>query len=263
MKTNEIDFLITKEYKLFEEFCNACKRDKYIGICFGAPGVGKTISAEHYSMWKKIEKLDPYDDKLKYTNKMAQPKTLFYTAPVSNSPRKIDDGIKDGMFHLKSAVYFGNDNDRNNSDNENSCELIIVDEAERLSLPSLEHLRDIYDQNDFGLVVIGMVGLEKKLSRYPQFYSRVGFAHAYRPISNQEMEFVLEHHWKKLGLKLSLNDFTDKEAVASIIRATSGNFRLLTRIFSQIERIMKVNSLSSITKEVVEAARQCLVIGVN
>ena len=106
-----------------------------------------------------------------------------------------------------------------------------------------------------------MPGLEKRLARYPQLYSRVGFAHAYRPLNQQEMHFVLEHHWKKLGCSLSPDDFTDQEAVAAIIRVTAGNFRLLHRLFAQIQRILKLNELSAVTQEVVEAARECLVIG--
>ena len=49
--------------------------------------------------------------------------------------------------------------------------------------------------------------------------------------------------------------------MASIVRITGGNFRLLQRLFAQIGRILEVNHLSSITREVVEAARECLVIG--
>lgn len=55
--------------------------------------------------------------------------------------------------------------------------------------------------------------------------------------------------------------YLDVEAMNEIIKITHGNFRLIYRIFDQIERIMKINNLQSINKELVEAARNCLVIG--
>ena len=85
-------------------------------------------------------------------------------------------------------------------------------------------------------------------------YSRVGFAHEYRPLGRDELLFVLEHHWRKLGLELDEADFTDAQAIAAVARTTNGNFRLLQRLFAQIERVMKISELSTITDDVVEAA---------
>jgi DNA transposition AAA+ family ATPase len=140
-------------------------------------------------------------------------------------------------------------------------ELIIIDGAERLSTSALEHLRDMFDRTPIGLMLIGMPGIDKRLARYPQLYSRVGFAHHYRPLQGDELTFVLTRHWRKLGLSLDSADFTDPQAMAAISRITRGNFRLLHRLFVQMERILLINELTVITEDVVEAARSTLVIG--
>jgi hypothetical protein len=56
-----------------------------------------------------------------------------------------------------------------------------------------------------------MPGIEKRLARYPQLYSRVGFVHHYRPLSAQEQALVLARHWPGLGLG-DTSDFTTRGA---------------------------------------------------
>ena len=133
----------------------------------------------------------------------------------------------------------------------------------RFLMGPLDYLRDLFDRNDIGFILIGMPGIEKRMSRYPQLFSRVGFAHHYRPLLGDELSFVLTRHWQRLGLQLDGADFTDAQAIASIARITGGNFRLLRRLFLQIERVLQVNELMVITDDVVNAARSNLVIGVN
>lgn len=72
---------------------------------------------------------------------------------------------------------------------------------------------------------------------------------------------MLARHWPHLGLGNS-DDYATTEAIAAITRITNGNFRLTTRLVDQIERILEINQISVVTKEVVEAARENLVIGI-
>ena len=54
-----------------------------------------------------------------------------------------------------------------------------------------------------------------------------------------------------MSINLYNTDFTDGQAIAAIICMTARNFRLLHRLFVQIERILRINDMSVIS-DVVE-----------
>ena len=196
-------------------------------------------------------------------------RTAFYTPSVNNSPGRLEKDIsqlRDDILVLTEAAFQlqqGNDDWSLPYPHPNRMELLIVDEADRLKTVGLEQMRDIYDRGGMGLILIGMPGLEKRLARYPQLYSRVGFVHQFQALSTEEAHFILTQKWQQWGLTLQPDDFTDAEAIVAIIRITGGNFRLMQRLLTQIERILQINELRTVTKEVVEAARENLVIGLT
>ncbi len=262
------EFVVTKEHRRFAELCDAVRRERYIGVCYGPPGVGKTQSARRYSNW---DELHPKLRHFTLVDPIAEAvdvgaRTIFYTPKVHNTPRIVDNDVRTLQDRLGWLIEFeiaDNNFKLTNigTSGQRLVELLIVDEADRLKTTGLEQLRDFFDRHPIGLILIGMPGLEKRLARYPQLYSRIGFAHHYRPLSSDELTFVLSHHWHKLGLTLSADDFTDAEAVAAVARITGGNFRLVQRLFAQIQRVLEINELRTVTREVVEAARETLVIG--
>lgn len=138
------------------------------------------------------------------------------------------------------------------------CPLLIVDEADRLSIASLEHLRDLYDRYGFGLILMGMPGLETELARYPQLYSRIGFVHEFKPLREAEIRLVAARHATALGIAFSPDSLESIEALAAVNRLTRGNLRLVERLLAQMRRIMDLNAASEVTIEVVDVARDRL-----
>lgn len=266
-------FLETKEYRRFAEFCDACRQYRYIGLCYGPSGVGKTLSARYYACWEAIEPVlqaawsrEPMTDTLD----LFHARTLFYTVSMTTTPRRLEHDLhrllKDLGLAITLARHPGADHIevvQTYLDQPPATELLIVDEADQLKFPVLEQLRYLYDTRGFGLVLLGMPGIEKRLARYAQLYSRIGFVHHFRPLSADELHFILEQKWQELGLAMDLSAFDDVEAMSTIVRITGGNFRLLQRLFAQSARIMAINHLTRLTDDVIEAARESLVIGVT
>ena len=212
------EVMLTKEHRRFAEFCDACRRYGYIGICYGPPGVGKTLSARYYANCSRLEA---------YRSSQAMNEaafaaivgsdTVFYTPKVVNSPGRMEEEIRLLRNQLRSLAweklyreqeaqqeavrqqatarlrqYLDDPGWRNGvpppqlpptapamfdivkhyaqkrDETTDPTRLVIIDETERLKTAGLEQIRDIFDRGELGIVLIGMPGLEKRLSRYPQ-----------------------------------------------------------------------------------------------
>jgi hypothetical protein len=129
----------------------------------------------------------------------------------------------------------------------NPTDPLLVDEVDWVKTSGLEDLRAIFEGCGLGLIRIGMAGLERRLARYAQLYSRIGFVHEFRPLGAPEVRTLLEG-WRPRGVMLPDNLLADDDGVAAIIRVTGGNFRLLDRLLTQVGRILELNGLKLITR---------------
>ena len=183
--------------------------------------------------------------------------TIFYTVTVSNTPKSIDQGLGVNLTKLgyaRMTIVVGSSDDIDHEAARTACPLVIVDEADRLTIKSLEHLRDMADRRGFGLILMGMPGLEKRLARYAQLYSRIGFVHEFKPLTETEMRFLLATHVGNFGISFDPAQLDAIEAQAAVIRITRGNFRLMERLFAQMRRIITLNRIDAITPDIVQAA---------
>jgi DNA transposition AAA+ family ATPase len=280
-------FVETKSYRRFGEMCDACRRTRVVGLGYGTPGTGKTESAKQYAQWSlfkpflpeplitftgrsTVDGLYPYRP-LTFTSApleapLQECRTVFYTPPVSASVARIEKEVLTVFAAFSYLVEAANQHHQGREEFlvtrrfSHLIELLIVDEANRLKDAGLELMRDFADRGEFGLVLLGMPGLEKRLMRAPQLYSRIGFAQEIEPLSDEETRDFLHKRWRH-RVKAYSDDFTDKEALAAILRISKGNIRLIERLMMQVEHVLVANQLQVVTKEVVETSRQNLIIG--
>jgi hypothetical protein len=134
-----------------------------------------------------------------------------------------------------------------------------IDAADRLNPSGLEQLRDFFDRSDMGLILIGMPGFDRQLARYPQLYSRVGFAHQYRPLDARTSPTFASTTGSNSAYPSTPPSPTKRRTRSPGSPAATS--RLIERLMSQVGRILEINQFATITPEVVEAARQTLVVG--
>lgn len=310
MNSSEDNFIETREYRRFTEFCDACRRYRYIGLCYGPPGVGKTLSSRRYSKWDRVEAYESYKTGATLLDDVLGSDTVFYTPNVLNGPGRILRDMERLRRRLLSiawgSLYREEESVRAEARHRldqywdtymveakwlslppevpirepepplyeiaqeyaakrdavtDPTRLILVDEADRLKMASLEQMRAIFDEGGLGLVLLGMPGLEKRLARYPQLYSRVGFVHEFRALHTDEVRRLLEQQWKPREVCRELAGVAEEAVLAAIVRITGGNFRLLHRLLAQVARVLEINDLQTVTVPIVEAARESLVIG--
>ncbi len=268
-------FVSTGEHRRFVEFCEDRRRYRDIGVCVGTPGIGKTVSAKKYAMWQILE---PFLDRHAYVEKpppeVASCHAVYYTVQPAHTPKSITLDIERKRslltWMVDTARSYGDDaeNDEPAASTSNGgglmgvedrTELLIVDEAQFLKNNALEQLRYLYDRDRFGLVMIGMPGLDRTLTRYQQFYSRIGFLHRYKPLDADRVRKVLKNP-SVFGVDLEAEAFSE-EAVAGMIRHSEGNFRTLEKLTQRVESILEINGLTVADAGVVQLARQQILLG--
>lgn len=256
-------FQMTSQYRRFAEICNKSQSSKFISLFYGRTGLGKTECAYFYSNWREIEPLlNRPAGARRLPISMVHGSTIVYTPDVGATPKRVASGIailRNSFEELVDQAASWHRFDTGPFNPHKYLKLLIIDEADRLKAGALEVIRDLYDRGPLSVLLIGSPGIDRRLRRtgYGQLHSRFTFAYEIQPLSSAETKEFISRKWGELALPLSVDDGVS----LAISRIAAGNLRILHRIFAEIKRLQKLNSLSQVTPDVVEIARRGLLLG--
>lgn len=126
----------TREHRRFTEFADTVRQNRYIGLCWGPPGVGKTLSARTYAGTDAYEQWrTPFSDELgPVPERVLQARTAFFTPTVAATVRQIDQGLPRICQAISWALDYAEHGVvdpyvHTESRSSGRTELLIIDEA--------------------------------------------------------------------------------------------------------------------------------------
>jgi len=264
-ESNSPFFLESVSHFNLVELATVCRDDKKIGLGFGKPGIGKTLSAKKFCRWPTVEaNLTARNGVPVEPETMILCDSVYYLPSVTvSAPR-----LRDELNLLKNkfedaflrAVNWQKPADWASEVHKQHLKLVIVDEAFRLKYQALEQLRDIQEEWDVGLLLIADPGFERSLSRMWHFSVRVAHAEELKPLTAAETAQYVDKQLEAMNLPKP-----PEEVYTLIYWYTQGVMRSLGNLFSMIARILKINEdvVKEITREVVETAREMMMFGLS
>jgi hypothetical protein len=120
---------------------------------------------------------------------------------------------------------------------------LLIDEADRLNIRLVEHLRDIHDETGCPVVLIGEPTLYAQLKARARIWQRVTRVVNFGPVI---VDDVVLFGLKACGIKI------DAQAANGLLKRCQGSFRLLYHDMVDLERVAKANDTSDVPMDLVE-----------
>ncbi|OGX08191.1 MAG: hypothetical protein A2Z88_03360 [Omnitrophica WOR_2 bacterium GWA2_47_8] len=134
--------------------------------------------------------------------------------------------------------------------------ILIIDEAQKLNLSTLETLRILlnFETNEFKLlqlVLLGQVELYPKIMQLPNFFDRISFKYTLNPLDAQETKELINYRVRTAGYNSAMSLFLD-EAVNEIYAYTRGYPRKITMLCHQLLKELIMKNKTAVDRELVK-----------
>lgn len=223
------DFMMTETARTLMSIMESAQFDVDLAVIAGNAGTGKTMAAEAYQQ---------------QTNNVF----MLTADPSMSSPAALLHELADllgcndkGVRRIRAIVRRLRGTDA----------LLIIDEAQHLSVKAVEEVRAIHDQAKVGVVFIGNAPLNAKFdglgrtAEFAQLFSRIGLRKKINKPRTKDM-CVLLAAW-------GIQD-NEVEMAAKEIGRRDGGLRSMTKVLRNATKISRVHNHETIQVEDLKAA---------
>ncbi len=226
----EIGFIPTEASGNIFNVADYCRLKRRIGVVVGEAGVGKTTAISEYAK-------EHSDAIVVYAHRSMTLKGLFKT--IARRIGADDRGLTSDIFD-RITERLG---DR----------LLIIDEAEHMSIPMLDELRRLND-TEYGGSGLLLVGL-------PRFVELVrSRQHDYAYLRNRINQSITVTNMglddTKAIVSKAFPDYANSAICKHFFKYSGGNPRRLTKLIEAVYTVATVNAISDIDELLIESAAQ-------
>ncbi|MFH0985417.1 MAG: AAA family ATPase [Candidatus Omnitrophota bacterium] len=219
-----------------------------LGVILGDVGTGKTTLSR-----KLIQELKSREDCLFHMilDPSFDDPTLFLSCISKNFGIPIEENasilsLREALerFLFQKAVIEG------------KTVILIVDEAQKLSDPSLENLRVLlnYETNEFKLlqlVLLGQLELQSKIKEIPNFFDRISYKGKLEALDFSEMKEMIFFRIQQAGYVSDMNIFLE-DALYCIHDATGGHPRQVTMLCHRALKTLLFKNKLVVDSQIIE-----------
>ncbi len=116
---------------------------------------------------------------------------------------------------------------------------LIIDEVDYLVTNNvIEILRDLHDRTMCPMILVGMINIDKKLSRYPHLKDRIYKAFKFEPYNKQDIKQILSE----------LSEIPITNDGLEYLATRHNQFRQIVKLINKIEKFAIINDLTELNE---------------
>lgn len=235
-KIKEFGFVKTSIANQMFIAAQTCQMDSIMGICYGAPGLGKSTAIQKYAQNNNGVIIIDCEERMKVKLLI---ETLYRKLNLGNEKNWDLQDMKEKILKKLTESNW----------------LLIVDEAEWLSEDSFTVLRKLHDRSGetFGILFTGTHKLYNNLIKlkgeYMYITSRIGFCSALKELEKEDVAMLI---------KQAISD-PEEDLIDDIFTKTNRNTRVLANTLKRALKLSRINNID-INDTVITKSREMLIV---